>query len=160
MKIGNVTTPDAVYDLIFQYLEDGDRKQAAGHFLLDNLERLSKVVSYELNATSLYQLWRSVNRCSTIDDATLEETRNVFITAAFKYLSSLRNPHAMSVFAKLRAICGMNDGELLLWGRKVTKRTDGSAVMVIHISDLEAFERMLNKETGHGLLQDGLMIYR
>lgn len=117
------------------------------------------MVSWELNADSLYLLWTCVNECSSVDDETLSETQNVFIMATFKDLSSLRNPHAMSVLAKLRALC-VTDDDLLLWGRKVTKRSDGSAVIVLHVSYLEAFEGLLHSETGHGLLQDGLMIYR
>jgi hypothetical protein len=152
--------PNDVYNLILQYLEDGNYKAAARECLLGNLEQFSRMVSWELNEENLKLLWTCVNRSSTLDDDMLFETQNVFITEAFKDLSSLRNPHAMSVFAKLRAICVANNGEILLWGRKVTKRTDGSAVMVLHVSNLEAFEKMLHRETGHGFLQEGLMIYR
>jgi len=148
-----------VYELVLRYLENNPRKEVLGRVVLDNLPTRSKMVSWEMTEESLRLLHRCVNESSTVDDEEWTETRNAFVTAAFKDLSSLRNPHAMRVFNKLRVTCTLNDEELFLWRRKVTKRPDGSAVMVIHVSDVELFEGLLG-EHAYGLLDEGLMIYQ
>jgi len=153
-----------VYQAISWLLEKKDPMSKLAKGMLfgtkSGLERHPKAVSWELTEEHLDQLDRCVNDSQTVKDEEWTEVRNEFIIAAFKDLSQFRDPKAMVIFSKLRNLCIMNDGELLLWGKKVSKRSDGSAVLVLHVSDLEAFERMLHKETGEGFLEEGLMIYR
>lgn len=163
MKIGKSTSLDLIYEWILWYLEKGDRRLFAESLLIGNLHRFKdqeNPPSWDLTEDNLKLLDRCINESTSLDDETWTQTRNEFIIAAFKDLSTFRNPKAMGIFEKLRTICTMNDGELLLWGRNVTKRADGSAVIVLHVSDLETFEGMLHKESGEGFLQEGLMIYR
>ncbi len=152
-----------IYEWILWFLEQGDKRQLAEHLLRGNLHRFKRQEnppSWELTDESLALLDRCVYNCSSLNDEAWTHTRNDFIIAAFKDLSTFRNPKAMMIFGKLRALMTMNEGELLLWVRNVIKRSDGSAVIVMHISNLEAFEGMLHKESGDGFLQEGLMIYR
>ncbi len=152
-----------VYQMINFYLEKGDMRTFGEGALFGStksLEQLPKAVSWELTKEHLDQLDRCVNDSKSVGDDEWEETRHEFIITAFKDLSGVRDPRAMILFDQLRTLCTVNDGELLLWSKKVITRPDGSAVLVLHVSDLEAFERMLHKETGEGFLREGLMIYR
>lgn len=149
-----------IYENILWYLEEGNRADPARKTLFENIESLKGQLSWDLTEDNLKLLNRCVNESSSLDDETWTQTRNEFIIAAFKDLSSFRNPKAMGIFERLRTICTMNDGEFLLWARTVTKRTDGSAVIVMHVSNLEAFEGMLHEESGEGFLQEGLMIFK
>ena len=163
MKIGKTPLVIAFYEFVLWYLENGNQRELAQLSLLGNMHRWNKDnvhLSWDVTEENLRLLDRSVNESGTLDDETWTNTRNEFIVSAFKDLSTFRNPEAMSIFEKLRTVCTMNDGELMLWGRNVTKRSDGSAVIVLHVSDLEKFEKMLHRETGDGFLQEGLMIFR
>ena len=66
------------------------------------------------------------------------EVQQDFVTAAFKDLSVLKNPAAMSLFGKIRD-CIALDGDSFIWARKVIARPDGSAVVILHVSDLQKF---------------------
>ena len=159
MKIGKITI-DVVYELIYWFIENGDKKQTASGILFSGLPQFNEMISWKLTGENLRLLYDCVNGGSGIDEDKWIDTQAEFVASAFKDLSSLRNPHAMSVFEKIRIACDLNRGELFLWGRNVVKRSDGSAVMVMHVSDLEAFEKMLHHQHGYGFLQEGLIIYR
>lgn len=159
MKTEKNTAPDAIYEMIFWYLENRSKRQMAERLLFGNLHRFEKTLSWTMDETHLKLLDRSVNDRGSIDDTTRKETQHTFIIEAFKDLSSLRNPNAMKVFQKLRSLF-VNDGSMLLWGRKVIERADGSAVLVVHVSDLGAFEKVLHDEVGRGYLEEGLIIWR
>jgi len=160
MNADKPISADVIYENILWYLEERGRAEAAQKMLFENIESIKGQLSWNLNEENLKLLHRCVNESSSLDDETWTQTRNEFIISAFKDLSSFRNPRAMGIFERLRTICTMNDGELLLWARTITKRTDGSAVIVMHVSNLEAFEGMLHKESGEGFLQEGLMIFQ
>jgi hypothetical protein len=160
MKIQNIKTPLDVYKWILAYLEQRDQNLVYDIVTSGDIAKINALISWDEIAQDLMLLHGCVNNSSVIDEETWTETRNKFIVAAFKDLSSFRNPEAMGIFEKLRNICTMNDGELFMWGRSVTDRPDGSAVIVLHVSNLEAFEKMLNKESGAGFLRDGLMLFR
>ena len=152
-----------VYQMICFYLEKGDMRTFAEGALFGNTkahEQLPQAVSWELTKEHLDQLDLCVNDSQSVRDDEWADVRNEFIISAFKDLSDFRDPRAMIIFNELRNLCTMNDGEILMLGKKVSKRPDGSAVLILHVSDLEAFERMLHKETGEGFLQEGLMIFR
>lgn len=108
----------------------------------------------------LSRLLRAINDGESLNDEEWEEVRFDFVMSAFKDLSPLRDPRAMETFDEIRKVAVMNDGETLLWGRKITKRDDGTAVVVLHVSDFEAFEKMLEGQTGQGDLEEGFMVYR
>lgn len=163
MKIEKSTSLILIYEWILWYLEKGNRRQLAECFLRGNIQRFKNQEnppSWDLTEESLTLLDRCVNESGSLNDETWTEVRNNFIIAAFKDLSTFRNPKAMVIFEKLRTILTLNEGELLLWARTITKRPDGSGVIVMHVSDMEAFEGILNRKSGDGFLQDGLMIYR
>ena len=167
IEFGKTPVVIAFYEFVRRFLENGDEKHISGLLLFSNMHRWNKLkekamLSWDVTEENLRLLNRCINNSNSLDDETWTETQNEFIVAAFKDLSTFRNPEAIEVLNGLRTICNADDRSLILWGRKVTKRNDGSAVMVLHVSNLEALEKMLHEETGpgRGFLQEGLMIYR
>ena len=126
-----------VYQMICFYLENGDMRTFAEGALFGStksLEQFPGAVSWELTKEHLDQLDRCVNDSQNVSEDEWEEARNEFVIAAFKDLSDFRDPRATVLFNQLRRLCTVNDGELLMWSKKVIKRPDGSAVIVLHVS--------------------------
>ena len=161
MKIGKVNTPDAVYQLILWYLECGEKAPMAKQMLLGNLPQLSKVVSCELTEESLKRLLGYLVNYER-EVGWFQEVGRFFM-AAFKDLSSLRNPRAMEIFKNLRKIASPYMNHLNLWARKISKRPDGSAFIILHISDYEVFSQtfkeMAKTVGSYGELEEGLELF-
>jgi hypothetical protein len=149
IKIGPKTSPEAVYELIKRYLENGREKQSAELLLFGNVARFKEVVSWNFTEKSLITLWRSVNdsRAFTLGECYQYDARLRFVQAAFRDLSSVRNPAAMRVFGEIRAICGFDERLLLWFSKTVHTRVDGSAIIMLHVSNPEAFRVLRNQHT-------------
>jgi hypothetical protein len=84
-----------------------------------------------------------------------------FIIAASKDLSPMKNPEATRLLRKLRSICQIDPPMNVLFARKILKRCDGSAVIILHVSSLHDFVGMVTQEAGSELavdLEDGVII--
>lgn len=105
--------------------------------------------SWEVSDESLRMLERCVNRSSEIeDDDEWSSTTNDLIKCAFKDLSVLKNPIAMDVFDRLAKAASptfKNGEDMCIWAKSVKERPDGSAVIVLHVSDLERFRKEIEQ---------------
>lgn len=82
------------------------------------------------------------------DDEELYTTKNDFIKEAFRDLSTLKNPVAMDLFDRLAKTCiptYANGEDMFLWAKSVKEHSDGSAVIVLHVSDLERFRKLIEQ---------------
>lgn len=103
--------------------------------------------SWEVTKESIALLEQCVNRGSTIEEEDLEQaTRNDFVKAALRDLSVLKNDDAMDVFDRVAKSCSPTYAvgeDLLIWARTVKERPDGSAVIVLHTTDLKRFRELI-----------------
>lgn len=101
-------------------------------------------------AGSLRYLDECTNRSENIADTKeLSRTLNGFVKAAFRDLSVLKDPQAMRVFHSLaNKTCETftPDGDLLIWARNEKIRKDGSAVIILHVSNSRRFHELLEKD--------------
>lgn len=137
------------YTVLFSYLvsriDDTD--------IIEELIKLSKKASpsWEVNEESVSFLEKCTNRPSSVeDDEDLFTTINNFLKSAFKDLSVLKDPMAMEVFDRLARKVSPSyacDGDMLVWARSIKERPDGSGVLIIHVTDLERFRRIIEDNT-------------
>jgi hypothetical protein len=103
--------------------------------------------SWEITRESLALLELCVNRGSTVEEEDLEQiTRNDFAKAAFRDLSVLKDNEAMDIFDQVAKTCVPTYAvgeDMFVWARTVKERPDGSAVIVLHTSNLERLRRLL-----------------
>lgn len=98
-----------------------------------------------------------------IDEDVWSTTRNNFIKCAFRDLSVLRKPEAMEVYERLECEVGMDD--TFIWARKIKARDDGSAVIILHVSNLEKFRQMtedsdyVDKDSDFDTLEECIQIH-
>jgi len=99
--------------------------------------------------------------------------KNDFLLCAFKDLSVIKDPLAMEVFRQLNLEGSVGGGikASYIWARRTHKRQDGSAVLVLHVSDLERIKKMIHDEANsrseihHGSeeictdIEDGVIVY-
>jgi hypothetical protein len=100
--------------------------------------------SWEATMESVSFLETCRNRGSfEVEDSELwSATLNDFVKAAFRDLSPLRGDEAMELFKKVADEIGttFNCGDdMLIWARTVKERSDGSGILVIHVTDLNRF---------------------
>jgi hypothetical protein len=105
--------------------------------------------SWEATEESIRKLQECVNYPSLVeDDSDWSTTLNDFIKSAFKDLSILKNPEAMELFDELAKKClpTFRHGEdMFIWARTIKERVGGSAVIVLHVSDLERFRKIIEE---------------
>ena len=103
--------------------------------------------SWEATEKGIGFLEQCCNRQSSVkDDEKWSTCMNDFVKAAFKDLSVLKNPEAMGLFRKVAdaVVPTFASGEdMLIWARDIKERHDGSAVVILHVSDLERFRRLI-----------------
>jgi hypothetical protein len=88
------------------------------------------------------------------------DPREDFIISAFRDLSPMKNPEAMELFQAFRKAClPEEDAENIIWVRKIVRRKDNTAVLVLHVNDLDVFENMIYKRPGYGRLENGRIMY-
>ena len=86
------------------------------------------------------------------DDPGKSFSRDSILIAAFKDLSSLKDPEAMQTFCMLRQACRFDEELDFVWARNVHRRKDGSAVLTLHVSNLGRFNSLYNR---HGNIVNG-----
>ncbi len=106
----------------------------------------------------LSMMLKCVNDNENSNNKQWELSVETLMTSAFKDLSAVRDPEALQTFARLRRVCFMDKKELFLWSRKRTEREDGSAVIVLHVSNLRAFESLIHVKNSKGSLEEGMII--
>jgi hypothetical protein len=95
-----------------------------------------------------------------------------FLITAFKDLSPLKDKRAMVLFNELRKQGGCpleqhpTEAATIIWGRRVKKTESGGAIITLHVSDLEAFNTILNdaailsgEERKKDILDEGAWVY-
>ena len=101
--------------------------------------------SWEVTEESVRFLEQCCNRQSSVgEDEGWSETINDFVKAAFKDLSVLKDPAAMTTFRGLASEVSSTFGEdMLIWARDIKERADGSAVVILHVSNIERFRKFI-----------------
>jgi len=121
-------------------------KRAIKYILWENEDKLN---SWDATEETLLKLEQCVNRPSEVkDDEDWTTTTNDFVKAAFKDLSVLKDSAAMDLFDRLAKTClptYRNGEDMFVWAKTVKERPDGSAVIVLHVSDLERFRRIVEE---------------
>lgn len=112
------------------------------------------------NANILSMMLRCINDNENSSGRQWELSVETLMISAFGDLSAVRDTEALQTFGRLRRVCFMDKKELFLWSRKKTEREDGSAVIVLHVSDLRAFQSLIHVSGSKGNLEDGLMIIK
>lgn len=115
-------------------------------------------ISVEVDRDWLLLIDRCVKRSNELEDGVWLDTKEEFIIAAFKDLSIIKDSIAMEIFDKLRETTVM-DEEVMLFARKIKKRENGSAVIILHVSNLSWFENRLDDLVNRGGLNDGAMVH-
>ena len=106
----------------------------------------------------LSMMLRCLNDNQNSNEKQWEMSVETLLTAAFKDLSVVCDPEALHTFARLRRVCFMDKKELFVFSRKKTEREDGSAVIVLHVSDLRAFQSLIHVSGSKGSLEEGMII--
>jgi len=150
----------AFYSAVLDYLVLQPSSEEAERKNLVALASTCDGLSWGATDENLALLEQCCNRQSTLEDEDVwADTRERFVIAAFKDLSSLRDPKAMSLFKKIHREVTFEEEENFLWARKVMKRPDGSAVVILHVRDYERFKNQVEDPTGNGDIESGRMIY-
>lgn len=111
------------------------------------------------DANELSLFLRCVNDSESInDDNFWNENLLDLVLAAFKDLSPMKNPDAMRTFEKICMACHVDEDALFMWSRKVTERQDGSAVIILHVSNLDDFKKVAMRIHTRGNLENGLSV--
>ena len=106
---------------------------------------------------NLITLHECIHRVSDKYDDTYEGILEQFMITVFKDLSTQRDPAALGIFERLQRACRTNDMAHFVWPRKIIERKDGSAVVVLHVSDLGTFEEIMSRKAVTGTFRDGMM---
>jgi hypothetical protein len=128
------------YQCIYHYLYYSH----PSHDVLERILELAEVTSPSWKATEEKIIF--LERCTDsneddIDSELWHTTLDDFATLAFKDLSVLKNPAAMDIFHKLVDLTIRLDGENnhVIWAKSIRERPDGSGIIVLHVSNLEAY---------------------
>lgn len=135
------------YKTVLAYLHIGVEFDNTISVILDLSKETSP--SWETTKESVRKLEQCVNHSSQVeDDEEWSTVLNDFVKSAFKDLSVLKNPEAMDLFDSLGKTCiptYRNGEDVFIWARSVKERPDGSAVIVLHVSDLERFRKIIEE---------------
>lgn len=107
---------------------------------------------------TLVALHQCIHRVSDKYDDTYESILEQFMITVFKDLSAQRDPAALNLFERLQRACGVKHLTHFVWPRKIIERKDGSAVIVLHVSDLGTFKEIMNRKSVTGSFQEGMMM--
>lgn len=111
--------------------------------------------------------WRGYKKYFVSD--AVQEVLNRFLLSAFRDLSVQKNKAAHDTWRQIRDLAkGDPKYCRLVWPRKIIKRRDGSAVIVLHVSNYPEFLKMLEVRPAchgphhfeSGIMLNGLEDYR
>ena len=112
----------------------------------------------EITSEYISLLEKCVNHSDEVDDEYWLETKEEFVCGAFKDLTAIREKRAMDLFYKVQSLILPDvDGDLFVWNKKIKSRPDGSAIIVLHVSNEEYFNRMLSGIGYEGDLDEGAL---
>lgn len=126
--------------------------------------------SWEATAESVVFLEKCSNRGGNEveDEDLLYSTLNDFVKAAFRDLSPLRDLGAMDLFMEVANEVSptfYNGDDIIIWARSIKDRPDGSGVLVLHVTDLVRFRKLIeedlfqvDKHTKENSLEYGVLI--
>lgn len=134
------------YREVLKYIQAEDEIDGAIANIVTLAEKASP--SWEATAESVAFLEQCRNRGSVEvkDDEVWSTTLNDFVKAAFRDLSPLKDDGVMELFKEVANGIGTsfwNGEDMLVWARTVKERPDGSGVLVLHVSDLDRFRKMI-----------------
>jgi hypothetical protein len=137
------------YAMMFSYLQAGFEDS---HTLKQIVSLAGKAKpSWKTSIETVKFLEQCCNRGETVqDDDVVLTTQNDFIKAAFRDLSPIKNREAMDLFTKLaeEVSATYREGDdMLVLGRTIRERHDGSAVIVLHVTDLARFRASIENHT-------------
>lgn len=115
--------------------------------------------SNQVSVGEMHELWDCVNNSETNNENWLE-IKEGFVMAAFKDLSVIKNPEAMELFHEIRRYVLPGDEDGFVWARTIKDRPDGSAVIVLHVSNRDMYEKAMERSrmTRSGDLEEGLLL--
>lgn len=154
------------YATMLSYLEADFEDEQVVRQLVEMARKVNS--SWETTEKSLAKLEQAVNRGSEIkDDDELYPILNDFNKAAFRDLSVIKDDAAMDVFQRLasKVSATFSGGEdMLVWAKSVKDRPDGSGVIILHVSDLKRFRKLIedhdlvDSSTEDGTLENGILV--
>ena len=154
------------YATMLSYLEADFEDEQLVKQLVKTASRVNP--SWETTKESITRLEQAVNRPSEIeDDDELYPILHDFNKAAFRDLSVIRDDEAMDLFHRLASKVSAtfrSGDDMLVWARSIKDRPDGSGVIVLHVSDLERFRKLIEEHrladdsTEDGTLESGVTI--
>lgn len=134
------------YSAVLNYIRATIEEDGAIEHILELAKKAFP--SWKANEESVSFLEKCCNRNSSVKDEDEPfDTINGFVKAAFKDLSVLKDPAAMRMFdgiASLSATYRHGD-DILIWARNIKIRDDGSAVVILHVSNIERFRELIEK---------------
>lgn len=134
------------YATLLAYIESDIEVDGAVEEILKLAKEASP--SWEVTEEDVKGLEEVCNRGGKLDEENHERYSELtdlcqdVIVAAFKDLAVLKWPLAMDLFGKLRGRL-VFDEDSFVWARSVKKRPDGSALVILHVSDYERFKGMI-----------------
>ncbi len=156
------------YAAILAYLQSDTEEIGAVGKILELAKKASP--SWEATEKSVKFLEQCCNSSSTVeDDDAWDRMVDDFTLAAFRDLSIQKNQAAMDLFIKVGkevSPCFAHGDDILIWARSIKERPDGSAVIVLHVSDIKRFRKLMLEEPfitsssddHEASLEDGIII--
>lgn len=135
------------YQLVFSYLQSDFDDPVLAQKIVEFSKEAKP--SWSTTIARLEFLEQCCNRGSSVEnDEHWSETTVDFAKAAFRDLSVIKNPLAMELFWKIanKYVPTFGNGEdFFVWARNVKVRPDGSAVILLHVTDLERFRELIEE---------------
>jgi len=148
------------YTLVLSYLQ----AEFEDNHIVTQIVDLAKQVkpSWETTSKTVKFLEQCCNRSSSVkDDTVLYTTTQDFAKAAFRDLTVIKNSEAMELSRKLAdaTIPTFATGEdIFIWARDIKPRPDGSAVIILHVTDIERFRKLIeNHDFVDSSTEDGTL---
>ncbi len=130
------------YREVLSYIQAEDEVEGTIQMIVSLAKKASP--SWEATEESLAFLEKCRNRGSreVTNNAVWSTTLNDFVKSAFRDLSPLKDEAAMDLFKEVADGIGTtfsNGDDMLVWARTVKERSDGSGILVLHVTDLKRF---------------------
>ena len=145
------------YAALLAYIESDIEVDGAVEEILKLAKEASP--SWEVTEEDVEGLEEVCNRPARLDEEEHEKYNDLrdlaeeVVVAAFKDLAVLKWPLAMDLFGKLRDRVAL-PGDSFVWARSIKKRSDGSALVILHVSDYERFKGMIEGHHHHVAMRD------
>ncbi len=147
------------YREVLNYIQTDEEIEGAVQKIVALAQKASP--SWEATEESVAFLEKTRNRGSS------EVTDDDVWSTTFRDLSPLKDEAATDLFKKVADGIGTtfnNGDDMLVWARTVKERTDGSGVLVLHVTDLKRFRdliedhHLVDSVSDHHSLEGGVLI--